>query len=58
MMLVLAIDTSTRSGSVALLKDASILVEVFVNSEQNHSETIMPAIEWVFKVAGICATDS
>ncbi len=56
-MLVLAIDTSTRSGSVALLQDTSILAEVFVYAEKNHSETIMPAIEWVFKIAGICATD-
>lgn len=45
-MLVLAIDTSTNAGSVALFDDKKGLVgEEFLNVKRNHSDTIMKAID-------------
>lgn len=52
-MLTLAIDTSTKTGSVALLKSASILAECFTNAGINHSETLLPTIETVLSVGGV-----
>lgn len=49
-MLALALDTTSKSGSVALLKDSSLLSEFQVNSEINHSETILPAVAALFEI--------
>ncbi len=51
-MLTLAIDTSTQSGSVALLNSDSVLGECLINVGINHSETLLPAIERILSVAG------
>jgi tRNA threonylcarbamoyladenosine biosynthesis protein TsaB len=50
-MLVLALDTSSKSGSVGLVKDGAVFVEFLINAEINHSETIMPAISETFRIA-------
>lgn len=44
-MIILAVDTSTPSGSVALLEDRRILTEVFEQSRITHSERLMPTID-------------
>ncbi|MDO9529460.1 MAG: tRNA (adenosine(37)-N6)-threonylcarbamoyltransferase complex dimerization subunit type 1 TsaB [Syntrophales bacterium] len=51
-MLTLAVDTSTQSGSVALLNSDSVLAECLINVGINHSETLLPAIERILSVAG------
>jgi tRNA threonylcarbamoyladenosine biosynthesis protein TsaB len=51
-MLTLAVDTSTQSGSVALLNSDSVLAECLINVGINHSETLLPAIEKILSVAG------
>lgn len=51
-MLILAVDTSTQSGSVALLDNDSVLVEYLINVGVNHSETLLPAIERILSVTG------
>lgn len=43
--LVLAIDTSHRSGSVALLRGEDILGEILFDASDTHSATLMPAVE-------------
>ncbi|MEN6466382.1 MAG: tRNA (adenosine(37)-N6)-threonylcarbamoyltransferase complex dimerization subunit type 1 TsaB [Syntrophaceae bacterium] len=50
-MLILALDTSSKSGSVALVKDGELMAEFLVNAEINHSETIMPAISETLRIA-------
>lgn len=50
-MLVLALDTSSKSGSVALIKDGAIMAEFLINAEINHSETIMPAVSDTLRIA-------
>jgi tRNA threonylcarbamoyladenosine biosynthesis protein TsaB len=48
-MLVLGIDTSTTSASVALLDDGQLLGEVVVNSTKTHSQKLMPIIDQLLK---------
>jgi tRNA threonylcarbamoyladenosine biosynthesis protein TsaB len=52
-MMTLAFDTSTKTGSVALLKDEILLVEQFMNTGKNHGETVHPAIRQILSAAGI-----
>ena len=52
-MLVLGMDTSTRAGSVALLRGDKVLGEVLVHSGITHSESILPAASRVFEQSGI-----
>lgn len=50
-MLILAIDTSTKIGSVALYeKNRGTLGEITLNSGNNHSENIMDSIDQLFKL--------
>jgi tRNA threonylcarbamoyladenosine biosynthesis protein TsaB len=58
-MLILAVDTSTQSGSVALLKGDSVLAECLINVGINHSKTLLPAIERILSlgVAKIAEVD-
>ena len=52
-MLTLAIDTSTKTGSVALLDSSSVLAECLINVGMNPSETLLPVIERILSVAGV-----
>ncbi|MBN2254825.1 MAG: tRNA (adenosine(37)-N6)-threonylcarbamoyltransferase complex dimerization subunit type 1 TsaB [Deltaproteobacteria bacterium] len=52
-MITLAFDTSTKTGSFALLKDKILLVEQFMNTGRNHGETVHPAIRQILSAAGI-----
>lgn len=52
-MLILAIDTSTKIGTVALYeKDKGTLGEITLNSGNNHSENIMGSIDQLYKLTG------
>jgi tRNA threonylcarbamoyladenosine biosynthesis protein TsaB len=51
-MLILAIDTTGATMSVALLKDQIITAEVFVNTGDNHSVQLLPAINHIYQLAG------
>ncbi|MCE5212324.1 MAG: tRNA (adenosine(37)-N6)-threonylcarbamoyltransferase complex dimerization subunit type 1 TsaB [Deltaproteobacteria bacterium] len=44
-MLTLAFDSSSKTTSVALLKDEHIIYDVLINVALNHSEVLMPAID-------------
>lgn len=52
-MLILAIDTTGATLSVALLEDQTIRAEVFVNTGDNHSLHLLPAIKHVYDLAGV-----
>jgi len=51
-MLILAIDTTGASLSVALLQDQRICAEVFVNTGDNHSVHLLPTILHVYGLTG------
>lgn len=56
-MITLAIDTATRTAGIALLRDETILVEYFFNLPVNHSETVLPAVQQGFVLAGLRMAD-
>lgn len=53
-MFLLAVDTTTRWGSVALLRDGEVRGEVrFVEEGGGHSRTVLPAVEALLRFAGV-----
>ena len=48
-MLILAIDTSTFAGSIALIQDEQIIGEVVFNLGRKHTERLLPELDWLFK---------
>jgi tRNA threonylcarbamoyl adenosine modification protein YeaZ len=48
---ILAMDTSNKVLSVALVEDDSVVSSFTLNIKKNHSVTLMPAIDRLFKVA-------
>jgi len=51
-MKILAVDTSTKIGSIALLDGANVISETALNIEVTHSEKLLPAIEKIFAETG------
>ncbi len=51
-MKILAVDTSSKVASVAILADDKLLSENVLNNGLTHSETIMPMIDDVMKKSG------
>jgi tRNA threonylcarbamoyladenosine biosynthesis protein TsaB len=43
-MLILALDTSTKTAGIALLNDDDILFDIFINLGVNHSIVLLPAL--------------
>ena len=54
---ILAIDTTGRAVTAALARDDSILGEVFINSTQNHSITLMPMIKQLLDSVSMSASE-
>jgi len=48
-MRILAVDTSAKSASAAIVEDDMIKGEFFINTMLTHSETLMPLTELLFK---------
>ncbi len=51
-MYVLAVDSSSVSGSVALLNDEQVLFEEIIHTGLNHSQTLLPAVAELFARTG------
>ena len=51
-MKILAIDTSTKRGSIALAEGDRCVSEKIFNAEVTHTENLLPAIDAIFKQAG------
>ena len=49
-MKLLAVDSSSRAASVALVSDGAIIGEFFVNNKLTHSETLMKMVQDLFSV--------
>ncbi len=57
-MVVLGIDASTKTGSVALYdSEIGILSEVNANIKINHSDSLMTLVDMVFKLAKLTTKD-
>ena len=54
---MLALDTSTSVGSVALVRDGEVLVESTLNVRATHSETVLPEIDRMMLEIGASPAD-
>jgi tRNA threonylcarbamoyladenosine biosynthesis protein TsaB len=52
-MIILSIDTTTLSCSVALLQENTLLAEATLNIKKTHSERLMPLLDNLLKESGI-----
>lgn len=52
-MKILAIDSSAKAASVALVEDEHLLGEFFVNVGLTHSQTLMPMVEDLLRNANV-----
>lgn len=50
-MLILAIDTSTKTASIALLNNNEILSEINLNLSVNHSLVLLPSLEFLCRLS-------
>jgi tRNA threonylcarbamoyladenosine biosynthesis protein TsaB len=51
-MLVLALDTSTFLGTVAVVRDGQLLAELGASVRASHGETLLPHVQRVLELAG------
>jgi tRNA threonylcarbamoyladenosine biosynthesis protein TsaB len=56
-MLILAVDTTTLHGSVALLKDSDLLAEVNCVASLTHSERLLPAVDLILRQQDLAIKD-
>ncbi len=56
-MRVLAVDTTTERGSLAVVSDQGVSAEVRVRTGQGHSRWLLPAVDAVLRGLGLTAPD-
>lgn len=56
-MILLAVDTTTFAGSVALLENTKLLAEVDIDSAKTYSERLLPAIDFILDTNGLSIKD-
>ena len=56
-MIILAIDSTAVSGSVAICRDEELLCEFTLNIGNTHSETLLPMVESALRMCGISVSD-
>jgi tRNA threonylcarbamoyladenosine biosynthesis protein TsaB len=56
-MIGLGIDTSTKVGTLALVRDEELLIENRIDAELDHSARLLPALESALEKAGLSRTD-
>ena len=56
-MLILAFETTAKSGSVALLQDGKLLAESYQNTGMTHSQTLLAMAEDMLKSSGLTPAD-
>lgn len=57
-MQILAIETATKSASVAVISEGKFSAEITCESSATHSETLMPQVEKVLKISGFEKVDA
>ncbi len=56
-MVMLALDTSTSIGSIALERDGEVIVESSLDVRATHSETVLPEIDRLMITTGVSPED-
>lgn len=52
-MKILAVDTSAKAASTAIVENGKIIAESFINTQLTHSQTMLPMIENMLKSCNI-----
>jgi tRNA threonylcarbamoyladenosine biosynthesis protein TsaB len=56
-MIILAVDTTTFTGSIALLKETNLIAEVNIDSSSTYSERLLPAVDFLLKTNKLSIKD-
>jgi len=56
-MYILGIETSTKTGSVAVVSDAGVIAQYSLNIEVTHSERLMSTVDRVLRDTGLAIAD-
>jgi len=56
-MIVLALETATMTGGIAIVKDNSLIGEIRTNVKIAHSERLMGSIDWLLKTSDISVNE-
>lgn len=56
-MFILGIETSTKTGSVAVVSDRGVIAQYSLNIEVTHSERLMSTVDRVLKDTGLALAD-
>ena len=56
-MKILAIDTSSKNCSIALLEDTNLIAQKHIDDEKTHSQKLMPLIDEVLKKCKLTLND-
>lgn len=57
-MIILALDSSAASSSVALCRDQKLIAEITLNNGNTHSETLLPSVAEVLKLSSLTLDDT
>jgi len=52
-MLILSIETSGETASAAVVTEGRVLAEINLANKKTHSETLMPAVDFLLRASGI-----
>ena len=56
-MIILALDSTAGTGSVALCRDRKPIATLTLNTGNTHSETLLPSVETALKLSGMTSDD-
>ena len=56
-MIILAVDTTAFTGSVALLEKTRLIAELNIDSSSTHSERLLPAVDFLLKTNQLSIQD-
>jgi tRNA threonylcarbamoyladenosine biosynthesis protein TsaB len=56
-MYILAVDTNTAAGSVAILENKRLLAEINLDSPVTHSERLLPSIDFMLETLNLKSQD-
>ena len=56
-MIILALDSTATTGSVALCRDDKLIASLTLNTGNTHSETLLPSVETILSMSGMTVND-
>lgn len=55
-MITLGIDTANQTLAIGVIEDDTVLGQIQINKQKNHSVSLMPAIDQLFSALGLTPT--